>query len=106
METNEIIEKLKSYSKIKTNDTKKSVYKNIEYKHTDYIIGIIIMNLVKEDKYEVYMYIRDNDKNIASGLFGKSFKDIFDANNYFEDLRFLAESKSLESLYTKAKQKK
>lgn len=93
------VEEFEKFSNKSTiNENKKGV-KHYLTEGNDYEFGVIINNLIDKKKYEVYMYVADNNK-VSSLLLHKTFKDKHFAEIYYTLLKGMA---NLHNIYFVAK---
>lgn len=104
MKLENIINELQEYCFIekKEDNQDKDIFKNYQIEFLDGFIGIICNQYNNIDKYEVYLNIK-NTSEIACPLLYKTFKNVLDANNYYEELKNLIDNNDEKYIINRCK---
>ena len=95
----EIIDELNEYSIENRTNENKEVYIFEELNFEEYECGVII-NEYDNNIFEVYLYIKGNEK-AASKLLLKEFDNLEEAKNYYKELLILAKEGNLDKIKEK-----
>ena len=98
----DIIQDLKQYKTENKKTDDKNIYKSTQHNFLEGYIGAIMNNDTSDDSYEVYLYIKDKE-DIVSPLLLKKYNDVVNATNYFDELVYLIENNSEETIINRCK---
>lgn len=104
MKIENIISELQSYCPSEETEytQEKDMFKNYQIEFLDGYIGIICNQYKNTGRYEVYLNIKNVDE-IACPLLYKTFNNVLDASNYYEELKNLIENNDEKYIINRCK---
>lgn len=104
MKIENIIKELQNYCSSEETECnqEKEMFKNYQIEFLNGFIGIICNQYKNIEKYEVYLNIKNTDE-IACPLLYRSFNNVLDASNYYEELKNLIENNDEKYIINRCK---